>query len=92
MSTCIEKQQIQFHIILIPYHQPIRLNVAFPLTGELSAKFMRPIFIGEGTCFSKDAYGFLDMRQIQAPLLAELQILLKPIGETDIVHTMPELA
>ncbi len=71
MSAGIEKQQIQFGIILLPDHQPIRFNMAFPLPGVLSAESMWSILCRERTGFRKNADGFLYMRQIQTPLLAE---------------------
>ncbi len=92
MDACIEEKQIQFFVILLPNHQPIRFNVAFPLTIELSVEFMWPILSREGTCFCKDADGLLNMRQVQAPLLTEFQILLESVSEIDAVHTMPEPA
>ena len=92
MGACIEEKQIQFFVILLPNHQPIRFNVALPLTIELSVEFMWPILRRERTCFCKNTDNFLNMRQVQTPLLTEFQILLESVGETDAVHTMPEPA
>ena len=92
MSAGIEKQQIQFLIILLPNHQPVRFNVAFPLAIELPAKFVRSILSRKGSVFCKNTDGILNMRQIQAPFLAEFQVFLKSIGEAYAIHTMPESA
>lgn len=91
MGSCIEKQQIQFFVILLPHHQPIRFDVTFPLATILSAKDVGMIFCRKGSGFCKDADSFLNMGQVQTPLLTEFQVFLESVGEIDAVHTMSEL-
>ena len=31
MGACLEEQKCQFPVVLLPYHQPVRLDVALPL-------------------------------------------------------------
>ena len=59
MSACIEKQQIQFFVILLPDHQPIWFNVAFLLPAIFAAKDVRTIFGWKRTGFCENADGFL---------------------------------
>lgn len=89
MGPRIEKQQIKFSIVLLPYHQPIRLNVAFPLAAVISAEDMWTILCRKSPRFRQNTDCGLNARQIQAALLTKLKIFFEPVGKTDAVHTMP---
>ena len=47
MGAGIEEQQSQFFVILFPDHQPVRFDVAFPLSAIFSTENMWMIFCGE---------------------------------------------
>ena len=42
----LQKQQRQFVVILLPRHQPVRLDVAFPLSLTIAWQFMWSVLLG----------------------------------------------
>lgn len=86
MNACVKKQKPKFHIILFPDKQPVRLNMTFPLTNAVTAKFMRPIGGREPAVLLKKDNGLTNEIYIQAPFLTSLQIILKAISIVNGIH------
>lgn len=49
MGTGVEKQEAYLGIILLPYHNPIRFDMTFPLAFVISAQQVRMIDGRKGT-------------------------------------------
>ena len=46
-----EEQQRQFLVVLFPGHQPVRLDVTFPLAFVVAFQSVGQVFLGECACF-----------------------------------------
>ncbi len=54
MSTGVNKNKKQLLIILLPYQQPVRLQVAFPTSLIIAMQAMLFIFIRQASGFGKN--------------------------------------
>lgn len=54
MCTGVNKHNKQFPVILPPYHQPVRLQVAFPASLIIAMQAMRLIFVRQASGLGKN--------------------------------------
>ena len=47
MRAGLQEEQRQLHVVLLPRHQPVRLNVALPGLFFLIDKFVRMVLHGQ---------------------------------------------
>ena len=58
MSSCIRHKEYKFTIILIPYKQPVWLDMTFPITFVLTMKNMGMILLRQATILGKNGQYF----------------------------------
>ena len=73
MGAGIYHQKYEFVVILIPYQQPIRLDMTFPIAFVLAVENVRAIFFGQSAFFHKDAEDFCQQLFIVPAFKATLQ-------------------
>ena len=76
-----QEQERQLGVILIPCHQPIRLDVAFPLTVLIARKFVRAILHGQGASGFKQVHRISYVLHVKSALDATAEVLLEAVGK-----------
>ena len=82
----MKKKESQFLIVLIPSHQPIRLDMAFPNTFEIAFQLMRLILKGEAARRFKLLDGIKDKQKIKTSLLAANKVFIETVGSAYLIH------
>lgn len=89
MRAGLQKQQCQFVVILLPRHQPVRLDVAFPCLLPLVDKLVRMVCHRQSACLLKQKNGIMDESHIQSTFLTAQQIFFETLRSYDFVlHTL----
>ena len=68
MGASFEEQKRKLFIVLFPSHQPVWLNVTFPLPFMIAFQLMWTVLVRKCTCFREDRDSLLDSIYIQASL------------------------
>ena len=73
----VEHQQGEARVVLLPYKQPIRLDVALPRHSALEVRqFMRTVLLRQGAFYAEDVDQFGNLVHVKpaldAPLTARL--------------------
>ena len=90
MCASLQEQKRQFHIVLLPCHQPVWLDVALPGINLLIYELMRVVLRWQRTSCSKQGHNILDELDVQSALFTSLQVLIETIGIIDAIHTSAE--
>ena len=86
MSACLEEQQCEFTIILLPRHQPVRLNMALPLPLMVALQLVRLILIRQLASLREDLDSCLYFFNIKAPLSTLTHVLLELMRIINAIH------
>ena len=90
VSAGVEHQQFQFVSFLLPYQQPVGLDVALPLALAVSKELMGMIDFGQAPVAFEQLDDGAEFIHRIATLDAALQILLELVGGGNLVsHQMP---
>lgn len=90
MGACLQEEQRQLRVVLFPRHQPVGLNVAFPLTLTVARQPVWAILGGQRASFSEQSDGILYQLEVKSSLAAEFQVFLEACGVADAIHCFCE--
>lgn len=89
MCAGLQEEQRQLGVVLLPRHQPIRLNVTFPGLYLLVGKLVRAVLHGQRACGGKQQHSVFDEAHVESTLLAAFQLFIKTLGGLDnVTHTL----
>ena len=74
-----EKER-QFCIVLLPYHQPVGLQVALPAAGIVTRQLMGQIFCGEFPIGFEQPNGCFEQFHVKSTLATPFRILAEGAG------------
>ena len=77
MSTRLEEKQCELVVILLPRHQPVRLNVALPLALMVTLQLVWFILCRQSACGLKQVHRISYELHIETAFHATLEVLLK---------------
>ena len=86
MRAGLQEQQRQFHVVLPPSHQPVRLYMALPRLLPLIDEFMGTILGGQRASCSEQSNCIENQLQVKTSLLAALQVFVEAFGSTNTIH------
>ncbi len=88
MSTGLKEQKCQLHVVLLPRHQPVGLNVAFPLPFPVSRQSVWMIQRRKCSCGCQYINSIVDEPNIKSTLLAAFQVLFEALSVANLVHSL----
>ena len=86
MSPCRYEKQYQLCIILSPNEKPIGFYVTLPTTGIISDKFMRFVFLRQGSLFFQNPYYVIKKIDVKSAFAAKLDIFKKLSVKFNLIH------
>ena len=86
MRAGLQEQQRQLHVVLLPYHQPVWLDVTFPLSVSVARKLMWSITHGQCASGFEQSNGIENQLQVKASLLTALQVFLETMSVVNAIH------
>ena len=80
VGACLEEQQRQFLVVLLPCHQPVRLNVALPLPFVVALQWVGVVCGGQLARLGQQTHSIKNEVHVIATLLTSLQLLVETLG------------
>lgn len=81
MSSCMGERKNQLLLVLLPDHEPIRLQMAFPKTFILAVQLVGLVFGGQLPFLLQNSGSSFEDFHIAAPLHAFLQGFFETMSE-----------
>ena len=86
VSSRIDEYQLQLSVILLPYQEPVRVDVTLPATLVFPLQFMRMVLLGELSFFLQDVKHRREVLNVQATTGTEFQRAAELAGIDYLVH------
>ena len=86
MRACSQEQESKLRVILLPRHQPVGLDVAFPLTVFATRQLVRAILNRQCAGSSEQSDCIIYMLQIKPSLQTAFQVFVEALGSINTIH------
>ena len=86
MRTRLEEQQCELIVILLPRHQPVRLNVALPLALMVTLQLVWLILCRQSACLGESPDSGLYFLDIKTSLDTLTHVFLELMGIVNAIH------
>ncbi len=86
MRTGLQEEQRQLHVVLLPRHQPVRLDVALPYTLKFARQFVRTVLCRQRAVGFEQSYCIIEKLQIKPSLQAAFQLFVEALGCINTIH------
>ena len=80
MRAGLQEKKCQLHVVLLPRHQPVWLNVTLPDTLKLARQFVWAVMCGQRTVGSEKPHRLIDEIHVESTLHAEAELLSETAG------------
>ena len=85
MSASLQEQERELLIVLLPSHQPVGLNVAFPYPMHIARKFVRTILWRQRTVCFKQVHRIGDEFHVEPSPDAALEVFFELGRQSDLI-------
>ena len=87
MCTSLQEKQRQLHVVLLPRHQPVGLDVAFPLSIFVARELVWAIPHGQRASGFKQVHRLSYVLHVKTTLDATAEVLFEAVG-SDTVYAI----